>query len=319
MIERIQPTLALLDGGLSLYRRHFVSFALLSAAWFVPVAVVSTLAIFFGSQMDALAILLLIIVGLFGLLGLSIYLIAVLSRAAAAAIDGQPLRIGQLLRIGPLQMLGMSVWTIVYLILAQIASSIVSLVVICPLYIFAGVFAVAFAALGSEVGGVLGGLGAVTIFGLVYLLGIFVSGAMYGGMIYGLQPWAHDHAGFGASIQRSIEMLFYRFWRNVGVWGMAAVLLLAAGTVTAIAIGVIVPLPLGMAIGFESPLTQATTVVAWLAGFMLALPPLPIWMAMLYRRSRAAREGEELQAKIAAWQHTTVHSIEQTALIKEAR
>lgn len=306
MIERIQPTLALLDGGMSLYRRHFVSFALLSAAWFVPVAIASVLAIFFGSQMDELAILLLIIVGVVAMLLLSLYLIAVLSRAAAAAIDNQPLQIGELLQIGPLRFLGMSIWSIVYLILAQIVSSIASIVVICPLYIFAFVFIGGLSVLGSEVGGVLGLLGGLVVFGVIYLLGMFISGAVYGGMVYSLQPWAHDHHGFGASIQRSIDMLFYRFWGNIGVWGLAAILLLAAGTVTAIAIGVIVPLPLGLAFGFESPLVQATTVVAWLAGFMLALPPLPIWMAMLYRRSRAAREGQDMQEKIALW-HNKEH------------
>jgi hypothetical protein len=31
------------------------------------------------------------------------------------------------------------------------------------------------------------------------------------------------------------------------------------------------------------------------------LPPLPIWMALLYRRNLAARSGAALEAKIQAW------------------
>ena len=39
MTETLQPILALLDEGLSLYRRNFVGFVLITASWFVPVAV----------------------------------------------------------------------------------------------------------------------------------------------------------------------------------------------------------------------------------------------------------------------------------------
>ena len=36
-------------------------------------------------------------------------------------------------------------------------------------------------------------------------------------------------------------------------------------------------------------------------GFVVVLPPLPIWMALLYRRNRAAREGSELDTAVQGW------------------
>jgi len=42
-----------------------------------------------------------------------------------------------------------------------------------------------------------------------------------------------------------------------------------------------------------------TTAAAWVAGVSAAVPLLPIWMALLYRRHRAAREGEDLVAQLA--------------------
>jgi hypothetical protein len=34
---------------------------------------------------------------------------------------------------------------------------------------------------------------------------------------------------------------------------------------------------------------------------MLVLPPLPIWMALLYQRNSAAHDGADLRVKVDAW------------------
>jgi len=41
MIDRLQPILSLLDEGIAIYRRDFLAFTLVTAIWFVPVAVAS--------------------------------------------------------------------------------------------------------------------------------------------------------------------------------------------------------------------------------------------------------------------------------------
>ncbi|HEU5011944.1 MAG TPA: hypothetical protein VFT66_05315, partial [Roseiflexaceae bacterium] len=61
------------------------------------------------------------------------------------------------------------------------------------------------------------------------------------------------------------------------------------------------PLPLSFVLGGESPITAALSAAAWLLGLCVVLPPLPIWMALLYRRNLAARSGADLEAKIQAW------------------
>ena len=50
----------------------------------------------------------------------------------------------------------------------------------------------------------------------------------------------------------------------------------------------------------------AATIGAWLIGLMLVLPPLPIWMALLYQRNRAAHDGTDLRVKVEAWLRTDV-------------
>src|SRR3954454_18704439 len=86
MTESLQPILALLDEGLRLYRRNFASFVLLTASWFVPVAIVAGTAVAAESWVDAryagLAAVLLFGGGLLVFFPLLIYLIGGLSRAA---------------------------------------------------------------------------------------------------------------------------------------------------------------------------------------------------------------------------------------------
>jgi hypothetical protein len=54
-------------------------------------------------------------------------------------------------------------------------------------------------------------------------------------------------------------------------------------------------------LGEEDPATRAATIGAWLIGLMLVLPPLPIWMALLYQRNSAAHDGADLGQKVDAW------------------
>lgn len=301
MIERLQPTLALLDQGLMLYRRHFARFVMIAAIWFLPVVIVFGLAILFSSQIDELTGTLLFIVGAFMFFVLMIYLVVVLSRTANAALTAEPQPLRTLLRFEPLRLFGMVVFSIVYLIGAQFAASAVSLICICPAYIFSIGVVGALATFDSGLTSTGGVILVVLIFALIYGVGLFISGAVYGGWVYCLQPWAQPNARFGEALQRSIELMFYRFWRNLVTWGFASLILAAVGLAVSIAIGVALPLPLAWAFGAETPLVQAVSASAWFIGFVLVLPPLPIWMAMLYRRNQIERDGAELQAKVDTW------------------
>lgn len=299
--ETLQPILALLDEGLSLYRRHFFSFMLITMSWCVPVAVAAGLLVVAISWANSPAPVILGVLALLLVFPLSIYLVGGLSRAAAAAAAGQPVHLRSALAIPPLRAVGMGCFTIVYSLLAQAATSIMSMLCVCPLYI-AG-----FAFVGFLAGGV--GSAAATpaalLFIVIMLAGLYgslmISGASGSGLFYGLQPWVQEELPFGASVQRSLNLIAFRFARNLAIWLIGALLLAAAGLTIIATIGTLLPLPLFYALGSESPLAQALASGAWLLGLMLVLPPLPIWMALLYRHNRAAYDGDELAVQVRAW------------------
>src|SRR5262245_35465574 len=133
MSERLQPILALLDEGIALYRRNFAGFMLISALWLVPVAIAAGLLIAAASWLDEGAALLLALAGVVLLFPLTIYLIGGLSRGAAAAIEGRPVRFREALAIPLPRAAGMGCFTLVYEFIAQIVSNMLSLICICPL------------------------------------------------------------------------------------------------------------------------------------------------------------------------------------------
>jgi len=306
MSETLQPILALLDEGLRLYRRNFAGFVLLTASWFVPVAIVTGTAVAAESWVDerysGLAGVLLFGVGLLVFFPLLIYLIGGLSRAAAAAADGRPVRFREAMAIHPLRATGMGCFTIVYAFVAQIVSSLISMACVCPLYVigFMGLAFVGAAANDSSIG-VLAVLALGMLIGGLYV-SLMIIGATGSGLFYSLQPWVQEARPVGESLQRSLELITFRFGRNLLVWCLAALLLAAAGLTVMATIGILLPLPLLYALGEEAPATRAATIGAWLIGVMLVLPPLPIWMALLYQRNSAAHDGIDLQAKVQAWQ-----------------
>ena len=306
MTESLQPILALLDEGLRLYRRNFVGFVLITASWFVPVAIVAGTAVAAESWVDprysGLAAVLLFGGGVIVFFPLLIYLIGGLSRAAAAAAEGRPVRYRAAMAIHPLRATGMGCFTIVYAFVAQIVSSLISMACICPLYVvgFMGLAFVGAAASESSVGA-LAAL-AIGIFLIGFYASLMIIGATGSGLFYSLQPWVQEARPFGASLQRSVELVTFRFGRNLIVWCLAALLIAAAGLTVMATIGILLPLPLLYALGEDAPATRAATLGAWLIGLMLVLPPLPIWMALLYQRNRATHDGEDLLAKVREWQ-----------------
>ena len=78
-------------------------------------------------------------------------------------------------------------------------------------------------------------------------------------------------------------------------------MLAALVLIVSASIGVLTTLPLMSALGTESRLAQAGSLAALLLGMAVVLPPLPIWMALLYRRNLAIRSGAKLDAAIQEW------------------
>jgi hypothetical protein len=306
MRNSLEPILSLLDEGLRLYRRAFAPLLILAALVAFPlglgVVALVIAADWLSSGVGATLTLLLVVAGL----PLSLYVMGALSRAAAMAADRQPISLKGALAIGPVRVVGMGCYGTLFSIAASVAVSSVSTVCICIGYL--AVVAVIGAALSfTAAAGTAGG--AVTSFfiaiGLVGFLAIYaaslvINGAIYGSVVFVLQPFVHERTGIGRAIGRSLDLLLFRLGQNLLVFLFASLVFGAAALATTVAIGVLLPLPALFLLGTESLVARGITAAAWVGGVSAALPLLPIWMALLYRRQAAAREGAELAARLAA-------------------
>lgn len=306
MRASLQPMLDLLDEGLRLYRRGFVGFVLLAALWLVPVAIGIGLSIaaiqFWGEN----ALLLLLLGWMLLLVPLMVYLIGGLSRATLAVQQEQPIRVGQALAIPPLRAAGMGCYSIVLYIVTNILFSIVSMACFCPLYfvIFMGFSGVgAFSSEAGDFGAVVAVIVGV-ILGLILILfygaSLVFSGATYSVLVYGLQPFALERSPPGETIQRSVDLLTYRFGTNLIAFLLTSAIFGALAVAVTIAVGVLLPLPLFIALGEASLVAQGVSASAWLLGLIVVLPPMPIWMVLLYQRNVVARYGPDLAERIGA-------------------
>jgi hypothetical protein len=298
----LQPQLSLLDDGLALYRRHFVRFVLIAAAWFVPIAIATGLLIAGASWLQEWQVALLVLGAALVSMPLVVYLVGGLSRAAIAAAEGNVVRVREALAIPPRRAVSMGCFTVIYSLIMQVVSSALSFLCICPLWVF-GVASVG--VLGSAAGeGAVGSAALLLlslIFGGVYLFAFVVGGASYSSLIYAIQPWIQEPLPFGKALERSFQLIGYRFWNNLAVWCVTAALVTAGGLVVAAAVGVFVPLPILFVLGAESSLAQAVAAVAWMIGLVLVIPPLPIWMALQYRRNLLARNGDDFEVRVQKW------------------
>lgn len=306
--NRLHSNLELLDEGIALYRRNFVGFLLLSAVWIVPLAIIIGLLVAFIDRLAGGTIVLIVLSSLLLALPLLVYLIGGLSRGATAAIEGRPINLREALAIRPANALGAGCFTIIYSIIMQVISSAISFICVCPLYIFGFAASTAMASIGNNSGveaAILVILG--VLFGSVYLVAAIVGGASYSSMFYALQPWVQERLRFGEALERSLDLVIFRFRANLIDWTLSALLVGAAAVSTSLAVGLLAPLPALILLGTESALAQAIASGAWLIGMALVLPPLPIWMTLLYRRNLAVRSGLDLERQIAAWEQEIRH------------
>jgi hypothetical protein len=303
MNETLHPILVLLDEGLSLYRRHFAAFVLIAAGWCVPVGLVGALIVIGATWLDDPMVTILVALAALALLfPLTLYLIGGLSRAALAASEGQPVRFRTALALPPLRMLGVALFSLIYSFISQMLVGALSMAITCPSYLLVLAMGVAVSsAVEGDAGSMLVGFVVLLLFLLIYTLSLALSGGAFSSLVYAIQPWVQGQRPFAEALQQSIDMLVYRFWRNLLTWCLASVILTGVGLTVVVTVGVLLPLPLSFALGGDSALLRAVSICAWAIGGVVVLPPLPIWMALLYRRNRAAYEGAELGGLVQDW------------------
>jgi hypothetical protein len=300
----LHATLDLLDEGFALYRRSFTSFVLVGLAWLTPIAIATGLLIANAERLGPGWFIVIFLAGLILMLPLLIYLIGGLSRAANAAIEGRPIDLHEALAIHPSVIGRAGCFSIVYGILMQLVSSVLSIVCICPMYVVGGIASVALVAAPVGSSGVAQAVLLIvssTLFAGMYLLGFIIGGIGYSSLLYALQPWLIERLRFGEAMERSVDLIRFRLRGNLLAWGLSALLVFAVGIPVSLAVGVLIPLPALLLLGEESLFAQGIAGTAWLLGLALVLPPWLISMTLLYRRNLAARSGADLARRVAAW------------------
>ena len=302
--------LRLLDDGLRLYRRNLASFLLIGAVILVPMA--------------GLGILLAALVrtelgqgwAIVGSLALALiqypilmYACLALSRAAGDALAGRPIKLGAVLRLRPIRAMGMGCYGILLAIVSGLFSSVLVISVACPL-IYAMLFGAGFLGSlgGSSILGAAGSLFGVVV-GLIVLSTLLLTSATFATLAYAVQAFALEDRPVGNAISRSIDLLLFRFGRNllmfVGAGAIIGTLLIAyAGTILAGGAGILRRLDVEPSPIVAQALSSAATTATW----VLLLPPLPIWMAMLHRALAEERDGTELLAAVEQWRSGLPHT-----------
>jgi hypothetical protein len=303
----IQPILDILDDGLRLYRQGFVMFVLLTALAIVPLA----MGIMWATATNNGWIALLVALLAFPLV---VYILAAISRAVLMLQQEYSATLGAALRISPLRLAGMGCYGLLFFIFVTIITSSIFYACFCSA-LLSGVFS--FGGLGALAGenssiataaAFLLGMLIILTLALFYVAGLLLSGATYGSVVYALQPFVQHNGSSGQLLRLSYELLAYRFSSNLLAFFITSSIFSAISLAASVAIGVLVPLPLFLALGDNSPVAQGVSMFAWFFGFIVVLPPMPIWMTLLYQRNYASRAGSDLQARIAALaSEQTVH------------
>lgn len=300
---RLRPTLDLLDEGCAIYRRHFTGFVAIGMAWLTPIAIAIGLLIANAERIGENWLLVIVLAGLLFLAPLLLlYLIGGLSRAAAAAIDGRAVNLREALTIHPFGIVKAGCFTIIYGLIMQIASSALSLICVCPIYVLSLSGSVLFTSVDPDSSaGIATLVVLIALIAAMYVLAFIISGISYSSMFDALQPWLIERLRFIEALERSVDLVIFRFRSNLVAWGLSALVVFAVGTSVSLAVGVIIPVPALLLLGTELTIAQAIAGVAWLLGLALALPPWFIWMTLLYRRNLTVRSGADLARRVEAW------------------
>jgi hypothetical protein len=304
MGSRLQSILDIVDEGLRVYRRGFSGFVVITALWLVPIAIGIGGSIAAAQYWGDTATFLITLVWMVLALPLALLLSGGISRATLVVQAEQAIELRKMLAVPPVRLMGMGCYSLVFYLVANVVTSAFSMFCLCPLYMGVA-FLLGSVGVGlgeSQIGeGVMLLLGMVLgiLLMLIYGLALAMSGATFSSLIYAVQPFVHQDLRFRAAVEHSVNLVFYRFGFNLLAFLLCSIIFAAMAIAVSVAIGVLLPLPLLWALGRDSAIAQGSSAIAWLLGFLVVIPPMPIWMALLYQRNFALREGNVLEARIA--------------------
>jgi hypothetical protein len=158
----------------------------------------------------------------------------------------------------------------------------------------------------GTVGGGSGTLGAgaavlVVLFVLLLLLLLLTFGAVFASQIYAVQAFALERQPFSSALGRSVDLLTYRFGRNMLMFMCAGAI---SGTLSLSYLGTLIGLITWVSLDQSPALRDAATSTVTTLSQVVLLPPLPIWMALLHGRLAQERDAPDLRAAIQQWHAT---------------
>jgi hypothetical protein len=304
----LPSVLQVLDDGLRLYRRNLSGFLLVATTLLVVIAMLALLCTTIirtqlGSGFGWTMLLLLLLTLL--IYPLTLYTFAALSRAAAAALDKQPVTLSSALRITPGRGCGMILFNLLFSIIASVCASMLSVFVSCPMFYLSFLSAALLASVNDTVAAA-AGAAAIVISQFSTLWSLVSFGGWLASIVYALQAFVLEQRSWGAAAGRSIDLLSARFGRSLLMFlGAGAIF----GTLSLSFIGSLITLLLIIEDRFNLTIpdfaSDALIIALVIASLVLLLPPLSIWMTMFHRQVALEHDGEELARRVAAW-HATV-------------
>jgi hypothetical protein len=303
---RALPTvLEVLDDGLRLYRRNLSGFLLIATALLVGVALLALVCTtLIRTQLGTglgWTMLLLVLLALVGY-PLVLYTFAALSRATAAALDGQPITLPVALRINPVRGCGMILFNLLFSIATSICAGVIGVMVACPMLYFSIVSSFFLGVISSSAGASAGiaVLGVVSQISTLWSLMSF--GAWLASIVYALQAFVLEQRPWGAAAGRSIDLVTARFGRSLLMFlGAGAIFGTLSLSYTGSLIMLIALLQDRFGLDLPPLVSDVLVIVLIVASFVVLLPPLSIWMTMFHRQIAREQDGEEMAHRVAAW------------------
>ncbi|WP_031458526.1 hypothetical protein [Chloroflexus sp. MS-G] len=306
----LDEVIILLDAGVMIYRRHVSSFLALAGIFSLPAMTITFQLLFtiedlFEASVEDILLL------TSSLLLVPLLMTPPLIRAMQLVLAGHPpsLRnviwqrpqIGRgLLAVGYSGLLAM-MWMTIFFVIFGFFFGISCGVIFFVLYIILFVSVMTNSLFGALFLPLL-----LFLFLVTYLLYFVFVGAGLLAALYGAQPLLDRTLSLRKAFRVSWSLLFTRFGYNLLVFICAALIFSAIALIVTVAIGVLLPVPFGLLLGTEHPLTRGLSAIAWVIGLAVAMPLVPIWSTLHYQQALIRYTGRDLAHRVAVQQQKLV-------------
>ncbi|GAC1537081.1 MAG: hypothetical protein NVS4B8_03520 [Herpetosiphon sp.] len=300
----LSEAIDILDEGLWLYRQHWLSFLQATVSLVIPGVfllvkgneiLVDWLGVGWTSWTPFLLTLL--------IFPWVLYMITVLSRMAAQATTLKSVRIPAALKIRPTRIVA-TVWlAAVYLLGGCLAVGTVGSVLLCTIFGLLAQFLVIPSILGASLEPWIVLFSTLVTFALLLL-----TGSIMFGVIYVIQGQALDRPRRRIAQATTSNLLFWRLDRNLLCFALGSGLFAAmvGAFFGSIGAGILLadqwrPILFQGALPGTRSFSSVLLLLVGILSFVVFLPPLPIWMMLLYQRALMEREGRDIERRISEW------------------